>query len=135
MVKVLFVLTSHEKGFYLPEIAHPFFVFKRAGYDIHIASINGGFARVAPQSIDLTDYDNADFFNDPSHYERVKESLSLDSFNPADFDVVFYVGGYGTMFDFPENEVDYLFISFFSFIFWLITMYLVSWKILSEKRL
>jgi putative intracellular protease/amidase len=42
MVKILAVLTSHEKGYYLPEIAHPYSRFIKAGFEVTICSIEGG---------------------------------------------------------------------------------------------
>jgi putative intracellular protease/amidase len=61
--RVLMVLTSHSKlgatgedtGWYLPECAHPYFVFQDAGFAITIASIAGGVAPVDHSSIDLSD--------------------------------------------------------------------------------
>lgn len=52
MVKVLLVSTNHGKmgnldkktGWYLPEVAHPYLVFKNAGYEIIMASPKGGNA-------------------------------------------------------------------------------------------
>ena len=52
MVAVLMVLTNHENlgntgkktGWYLPELAHPYHVFKKAGYDMTIVSPKGGKA-------------------------------------------------------------------------------------------
>ena len=50
MVKVLFVYSNHEDlgatgkktGWYLPEVAHPYYVFKDAGYEIEACSPKGG---------------------------------------------------------------------------------------------
>ena len=50
MVKVLFVYsnaldlgTSGKKtGWYLPEVAHPYYMFKDAGYEIEACSPKGG---------------------------------------------------------------------------------------------
>ena len=52
MVAVLMVLTSHEDmgntgkktGWYLPELAHPYHVFKTAGYNMTFVSPKGGKA-------------------------------------------------------------------------------------------
>jgi putative intracellular protease/amidase len=61
--RVLMVLTSNSKlgntgestGWYLPECAHPYFVFRDAGCAITIASIAGGAAPVDHSSIDMSD--------------------------------------------------------------------------------
>ena len=52
MVAVLLVLTNHEDmgntgkktGWYLPELAHPYHVFKEAGYSMIMVSPKGGKA-------------------------------------------------------------------------------------------
>ena len=52
MVAILMVLTNHEDmgntgkktGWYLPEMAHPYHVFKKAGYSMTLASPKGGKA-------------------------------------------------------------------------------------------
>lgn len=52
MVKVLLLLTNHGKmgnldkktGWYLPEVAHPYKVFKEAGYEVIMTSPKGGNA-------------------------------------------------------------------------------------------
>ena len=51
-VKILMVLTNHDQlgntgkktGWYLPEVAHPYHVFKKNGYDIVMCSPKGGVA-------------------------------------------------------------------------------------------
>ena len=50
MVKILFVFSNHEDlgstgkktGWYLPEVAHPYYVFKEAGFEIEACSPKGG---------------------------------------------------------------------------------------------
>ena len=57
------VLTSHDKlgdtgnptGWYLPEAAHPYHVFKAAGYTMSWASPKGGEAPCDPDSLDMED--------------------------------------------------------------------------------
>jgi putative intracellular protease/amidase len=48
--KILFALTNHDQlgntgkktGWYLPEVAHPYHVFTKAGYEVEFVSPNGG---------------------------------------------------------------------------------------------
>jgi len=109
---VLLVLTSHEKipgllmdtptGWYLEELAHPFLRFKREGYYVVIASVNGGHTTVNPQSLKDAD-DEAKGFWDNSDYRTLTENtLRLEDLDGTKFDAVFFVGGHGTMFDFPK---------------------------------
>ena len=80
-------------GWYLPELAHPYHRFKKAGYDITICSILGGAAPVSPQSIDLNDEENKLFWESPELRALVDNTRPLEEYNGADFDIVFYVGG------------------------------------------
>lgn len=126
MVKILFMVTNHPKmgnldkptGWYLPEVAHPYHVFKEAGYDQTVASPKGGNAPMDPSSYDAFKGDSicADYLKSikvtDSNGERIKDAYlglvdttPLASVNPADYDVVFCAGGHGPMFDFPNCEL------------------------------
>lgn len=110
--RVLMVLTNHSKiegtdiatGFFLPEAAHPYYRFKKAGFDIQFASPTGGSTTVAPSSINLEDAENKAFYEDPDIRAQTENTKPLAEFNGNDFDIVFYVGGFGTMWDFPLDE-------------------------------
>jgi len=109
-VKVLMVLTSHgacdgkDTGWYLPELTHPYYKFKEAGYDMDIVSIKGGATTVAPSSLDMNDAQNKSFWEDPALKGLTENTKTLGSCNPADYKCIFYVGGFGTMFDFAFDE-------------------------------
>ena len=61
MVAVLMILTSHEDlgntgkktGWYLPELAHPYHVFKKAGFDMTFVSPKGGKAPLVSEFFSL----------------------------------------------------------------------------------
>jgi putative intracellular protease/amidase len=115
---ILLVLTNEAKlgktqgrtGFYLSEAAHPYDVFKKAGYKVRLASPLGGFAPLDPKSFDEKDPANAAFWKEyGSGAEKnatlgVKETISLNEVNPADFSAIFFAGGHGTMWDFRGNK-------------------------------
>eukprot|EP00947_MAST-08B_sp_MAST-8B-sp1_P006263 g6263.t1 len=70
---VLMVLTSNDKlgdtgkqtGWYLPEVAHPYDVFKKAGVKMTLASPKGGLAPVDEGSIAASKEDKSCMdFND-----------------------------------------------------------------------
>lgn len=60
-MKVLLVVTNHDQlgntgkktGWYLPEVAHPYHVFKAAGHDIVFVSPKGGKAPMVSQAVYL----------------------------------------------------------------------------------
>lgn len=112
-MKVLMVLTSHDTlgntgkktGFWLEELAAPYYVFKDAGAEITLASPKGGQPPLDPKSdepmfeTDLT----RRFKADREAKAQLAETVRLDSVNQRDFDTVFYPGGHGPMWDLAED--------------------------------
>ena len=110
MPKVLLVLTSHNKlgdtdqvtGWYLPEAAHPYHHLKKAGFDIEFASPKGGVAPLDPASIDLTDEQNKAFWEGEGK-GLTENTKKLSECKVEDYDLVLFVGGFGVMWDFPDD--------------------------------
>jgi len=108
--RVLMVYTSHDKlgeteektGWYLPEAAHPYAVFKAAGYTITHASPKGGVAPLDAGSIDLNDAENKTFWEGEGK-NLTETTVKLSDCKADDYDAIFFVGGFGTMWDFPED--------------------------------
>jgi len=108
--KILAVLTSvHEMGssgkatgYELTELARAYYVFRVNGFDVDIASVQGGEPPAVIDQDDMTDIDYA-FLNDPLVMNKVKQSIAIADVDPAGYDAVYFVGGKGTMFDFPDN--------------------------------
>ncbi|ARQ67549.1 type 1 glutamine amidotransferase domain-containing protein [Streptomyces marincola] len=107
--KVLFALTSHgdlgdtgrRTGFYVPEVAHPADVFRRAGFEIAYVSVSGG---APPQDgIDPDDAVVAEFLADSETRRALAATPTPAQLDPADYDVIYFAGGHGTMWDFPES--------------------------------
>ena len=107
--KVLFVLTSHDKkgpnggptGAYLAEISHPYAVFAAAGAVVDFASVKGG--RVPLDGVESEDATNRAFLADTALVARLHDSLAPAAIDPAAYDAIFYAGGHGTMWDFPNE--------------------------------
>ncbi|MEG4319089.1 MULTISPECIES: type 1 glutamine amidotransferase domain-containing protein [unclassified Microcoleus] len=108
--KVLIVLTSYdtlgdtgkETGFYLPEVTHPLDAFTRAGLTVDFVSPKGGKAPMV--GIDLSDPLNKAFLDDSQQVLRVENTLNPSQIDPAEYAAIFYAGGHGTMWDFPNND-------------------------------
>jgi len=112
-MKVLMVLTSHadlgntgrKTGFWLEELAAPYYTFKAAGAEIVLASPKGGQPPLDPKSnepgsqTDLT----RRFEADPAAKAQLASTVRLDSVSQADFDAVFYPGGHGPLWDLAED--------------------------------
>lgn len=107
--RVLIALTSHDKkgdtgestGAFLPEIAHPYAVFTRAGFSIDFASVRGG--RVPLDGVDRKDPVNAAFLDDAEVMRRMNDSAAASAVDPSLYDVIFFAGGHGAMWDFPDD--------------------------------
>jgi putative intracellular protease/amidase len=113
-MKILIVITSHDQlgdtgkktGFWLEELAAPYYVFKDAGAKITLASPKGGRPPLDPKSNDpefrteLT----ARFEKDHAAEAQLDATLRLDSVAQQDFDTVFYPGGHGPMWDLANDE-------------------------------
>jgi putative intracellular protease/amidase len=106
---VLIVLTSHGKlgdtgkptGFFLSELTHPLEVFEKAGLPVEFASIQGGEPPV--DGLDLGDPVNARYWNNPAFRAKLAATKKLSDVDPGGFSAVFFSGGHGTMWDFPDN--------------------------------
>ncbi|MGW3356947.1 type 1 glutamine amidotransferase domain-containing protein [Streptomyces bungoensis] len=106
---VLLALTSHEElgdtgrrtGFYLPEAAHPWRVLTDAGYQVDLMSVQGG--RPPMDGQDTSDPVQRAFLDDPRMAAQLADTRSPQDIDPADYDAILYVGGHGTMWDFPGN--------------------------------
>ncbi|QUS58361.1 type 1 glutamine amidotransferase domain-containing protein [Pseudovibrio brasiliensis] len=112
-MNVLMVLTSHDKlgntgektGFWLEELAAPYYVFKDAGATITLASPAGGQPPLDPKS-DLPDFQTpaTDRFKaDRAANEALANTVKLESVSADAFDAVFYPGGHGPLWDLVDN--------------------------------
>lgn len=107
---VLLVLTSHgelgdtgkKTGFFLSELTHPLEVFEKAGFAVEMASIEGGQPPV--DGLDLQDAVNARYWNDSAFRAKLSATKKLSSLDPKGFSAVFFAGGHGTMWDFPDDK-------------------------------
>jgi len=108
--RVLMVLTStstlgntgQTTGFHFSEATHPHDVFTHANFEIDFASPKGGEAPKA--YVDLEDKINLAFFLNPFNMSKIKKTYNPSQINPARYDAIFYVGGPGAMWDFPNNQ-------------------------------
>ncbi|CAN7219847.1 type 1 glutamine amidotransferase domain-containing protein [Massilia sp. LjRoot122] len=112
-MNILIVLTSHDTlgstgrktGFWLEELAAPYYAFKEAGAKVVLASPAGGQPPLDPKSnepafqTELT----RRFEADAAAGAQLANTLRLDSVSQDDFDAVFYPGGHGPLWDLAED--------------------------------
>lgn len=109
--KILAVVTSVDQmgasgkstGYELTELARAYWVFKANGFEVDIASPLGGDAPKVLDGDDMGVFDYA-FLNDSSVQQQLENTLRIDDINPLDYQAVYFVGGKGTMFDFPGHK-------------------------------
>ena len=113
-MKILMVLTSHDQlgntgrktGFWLEELAAPYYAFKDAGVELVLASPKGGKPPLDPKSnepdfqTDLT----RRFEADSAALAALANTVKLKDVSHDGFDAVFYPGGHGPMWDLAEDQ-------------------------------
>jgi putative intracellular protease/amidase len=112
-MKLLIVLTSHDQlgstgrktGFWLEELAAPYYVFKDAGVDITLASVKGGQPPLDPKSSDPAAQTDATrrFDADANARAALASTRKLSDVSIDDFDAVFYPGGHGPLWDLAQD--------------------------------
>lgn len=113
-MKVLMVLTSHDRlgntgrktGFWLEELAAPYYVFKEAGYEITLASPKGGMPPLDPKSSEPDFQTDATrrFQADAEANKALANTVKLADVSADAFDTVFYPGGHGPLWDLAESK-------------------------------
>ena len=113
-MKILIVLTSHDTlgntgrktGFWLEELAAPYYVFKEAGAQLTLASPKGGQPPLDPKSNDTafqTD-ETKRFEADAEAKAALANTVPLNSVSYEQYDAVFYPGGHGPLWDLAEDK-------------------------------
>ena len=112
-MKILMVLTSHDQlgdtgektGFWLEELAAPYYVLKDAGATITLVSPKGGQPPLDPKSDlpeNLTESSRR-FRSDKAAQAELANTKKLADVSADGFDAIFYPGGHGPMWDMPDN--------------------------------
>jgi putative intracellular protease/amidase len=107
------VLTSHDTlgdtgrktGFWLEELAAPYYAFKAAGAQITLASPQGGRPPLDPKSNEPANQTDAThkFEADAEAMAQLDRTMKLADVSQADFDTIFYPGGHGPLWDLAED--------------------------------
>ncbi|MEX5934926.1 type 1 glutamine amidotransferase domain-containing protein [Mammaliicoccus sciuri] len=113
MKKIMIVNTSADyyegtrkpTGLWLGELVHFYDYFNSEDYQIDLFNINGGETPIDPVSLNplMLDKVTKAYYNDHTFMEKLKNSPSISEANPETYDVIYFTGGHGVMFDFPHN--------------------------------
>lgn len=102
--------TGWPIGFWWGELTHPYWEFAQAGYDITIASPEGGALAADAYSdpedasgYSATDFVSLGFKHSPQHKGLIENTAKLSDVNLDDFNAIFFVGGQGPMYTFRGN--------------------------------
>lgn len=99
-------------GFWASELTHPYYELTAAGYDLVIASPNGGTIEIDALSDprDASGYSAHDlislgFLNTPALADLLSTTRPLAEIDHVDFDAILVCGGQSPMFTFRDNNV------------------------------
>lgn len=113
LIKILIIVTNinmyasgnYPTGLWLSELTHIYQAAKDKGYDVTIASPNGGNIPVDPESLKFLHWIKFQkYWTDNSFRELLNNSKSLKEVENDNYDVVYLAGGHGTMYDFPDDK-------------------------------
>ena len=93
-------------GVYASEMTEPYYVFRDAGLEVDLASIQGGKIPIEKQSLAplvRTEYDKR-YLKDGVMQGQVKHSLRIAEVDIARYDIIFIAGGWGAAYDLAQSE-------------------------------
>jgi len=110
--KILVVLTNTAKyptlkratGLWLGEAVHFVDVVQNAGYEVDYVSPEGGYVPIDPHSLQMAPELDWHWYDDKFFMNRLGATLSPGKVRAADYCAIYYTGGHGVMFDFPDNQ-------------------------------
>ncbi|KAF1298690.1 peptidase C56 [Enterococcus sp. JM4C] len=112
MKKVLIVETNVTRysgtyeltGLWLGEAAEFIDELKKAGIAYDFVSPLGGFVPLDPRSLKYTDESIVAVYEDPDFIQRgLVHTMSPNQIVASDYSAIYYTGGHGVMWDFPNN--------------------------------
>ncbi len=113
--------TGWPIGFWAAELTHPLYVFQEAGYEVELASTEGGPLEMDAYSnpLDASGYSARDvislgYMQQDWFNEMLKNTKKLTVVHSDDYDAIFLVGGQGPMYTFRGNlDLERLFARFY----------------------
>ena len=108
---VLIVVTSHAElgstgrttGYWLGEVTHFHRAIAARGFPVDIASPRGGPPPLDEKSRAPRDAVNQAFLADPVLNGKLQNSLAASAVDPSRYAAIYFAGGHGAMWDFPDD--------------------------------
>ena len=114
MTRILHVVTnvahfddpSDTTGLWLSELTHAWEVFAERGFEQTIVSPAGGDVPLDKRSLQFPAKEKtaSDWLTDPSKMALLGTTTAAAEVDAADFDAIWFAGGHGAMYDFPDDE-------------------------------
>lgn len=109
--KILVMLTATEKypnlnratGVWLGEAVHFVEKVERAGFVVDYVSPTGGYTPIDPHSLAMAEPIDWEWYHNRQFMNRLGSTLKPSDVNPDDYAAIYFVGGHGVLWDFPEN--------------------------------
>lgn len=110
--KILVVLTNTAKyptlkratGLWLGEAVHFVDVVQKAGFTVDYVSPAGGYVPIDPHSLQMAPDLDWQWYNDKAFLNRLGSTFSPGQVKTEQYSAVYYTGGHGVMWDFPDNQ-------------------------------
>jgi putative intracellular protease/amidase len=103
--------TGWRVGFWASELTHPWYEFGAVGYEVTLASLDGGKVEVDamsdprdPSGYSAYDVISMGFLNTPKLATMLEETNKLSELDLDEFDAIVVCGGQSPMFTFRDNE-------------------------------
>lgn len=103
--------TGWPVGFWWSELAHPYFEFHEAGYEVEIFSPAGGKCEADamsdprdPSKYSSTDLISLGFISSPDHAPLIENTRSVAAIEVDKFDAIVVAGGQGPMFTYEKSS-------------------------------
>ncbi|GMB96299.1 type 1 glutamine amidotransferase domain-containing protein [Helicobacter sp. NHP22-001] len=113
MKKILVIVTNVSKypndekptGLWLGEAVHFAHEIEKAGYAIDYASPKGGYTPIDPNSLakDFMSPIDWQYYTNQAFMDLLGNTLPVSALNPKDYAAIYYAGGHGVVWDFPDN--------------------------------
>ncbi|KXV59939.1 dimethyl sulfoxide reductase [Acetobacter senegalensis] len=97
---------AHSTGLWLAELTHAWDVFAAKGYEQRIVSPKGGKVPLDPRALKwpMRDASSRAWLTDPVKMALLSSTPCPADINPQDYDAIYFTGGHGVMWDFPDSE-------------------------------
>lgn len=89
-------------GYELTELSRAYYVLQANGFEVDVASTQGGKPKMVIDTDDMGQHDYA-FLNDAIAQAKITNTIPINQVSASQYDAIYFVGGKGALFDFPNN--------------------------------